>query len=235
MTDTLIKNIARVRARINAAEKLSDRSTGIVQLIAVSKTRSANEVSAAFGAGLRDFGENYLQEALQKQQHLQHLPITWHFIGPIQANKTAAIAQHFDWVHGVDRSKIARRLSAQRSGTTPLNICIQVNVSNEPSKAGVALADVAALAGEIVPLPRLTLRGLMAIPAPDLDDQQLAAAFGQLNNALQQLNKSGFALDTLSMGMSNDLECASSAGATMVRIGTAIFGPRKPGPRSTIT
>ncbi len=230
MTDALIENIARVRARISAAEKLSDRTIGIVQLIAVSKTRSANEISNAYSAGLRDFGENYLQEALQKQAQLQGLPITWHFIGPIQSNKTAAIAEHFDWVHSVDRIKVARRLGEQRVGHEPLNICIQVNISNEQSKSGVPLTDVPALAREIVDLPGLKLRGLMAIPAPGQADAQLYAAFARLEATRLELNKSGFALDTLSMGMSNDLECAISAGATMVRIGTAIFGPREPGP-----
>ena len=226
MSNSVTHNIAKVHARINAAEKLAGRTRGIVQLIAVSKTRSANEIREAVAAGSNHFGENYLQEALDKQRDLTDLPIIWHFIGPIQSNKTASIAQHFDWVHSVDRLKIARRLSEQRSRAALLNVCIQVNISAEDSKSGVTLDQVAPLAESISNLPNLKLRGFMAIPSPQLSDEQLYQQFSSLEKLRHTLNQQGFALDTLSIGMSNDLECAIRAGATMVRIGTAIFGPR---------
>lgn len=227
MSTQIAENIEQVSSRINAAEKAADRVSGIVQLITVSKTRSANEVRKAVAAGAHHIGENYLQEALDKQAELSDENIVWHFIGPIQSNKTQAIANHFDWVHSVDRLKIARRLNDQRNAEkTPLNICIQVNISNEPTKSGVLLADLPELAQQINALPHITLRGLMAIPSPNQSDADLAADFSLMQNSLNSLNKEGLSLDTLSMGMSNDIEAAIAAGSTMVRVGTAIFGPR---------
>jgi pyridoxal phosphate enzyme (YggS family) len=193
-------------------------------LLAVSKTKPAQALREAYAAGLRDFGENYLQEALGKQLELADLPLIWHFIGPIQSNKTRAIAEHFDWVHSVDRLKIAQRLSEQRPAELPpLNICIQVNVSGEASKSGCTPADLPALAEAISTLPRLKLRGLMAIPEPTEDRAEQDAAFAAVQRLQASLN---LPLDTLSMGMSHDLESAIAQGATWVRIGTALFGAR---------
>jgi pyridoxal phosphate enzyme (YggS family) len=190
----------------------------------VSKTKPAQDLREAYAAGLRDFGENYLQEALGKQLELTDLPLIWHFIGPIQSNKTRAIAEHFDWVHSVDRLKIAQRLSEQRpANLPPLNICIQVNVSGEASKSGCTPADLPALANAICALPRLKLRGLMAIPEPTEDRTAQDAAFAAVQTLQASLN---LPLDTLSMGMSHDLESAIAQGATWVRIGTALFGAR---------
>ncbi|MBD9466024.1 YggS family pyridoxal phosphate-dependent enzyme [Pseudomonas sp. Pdm06] len=221
---TIADNIAQVSSRIRTAEQTVQRAEGSVQLLAVSKTKPAQALREAYAAGLRDFGENYLQEALGKQVELTDLPLIWHFIGPIQSNKTRAIAEHFDWVHSVDRLKIAQRLSEQRPAELPpLNICIQVNVSGEASKSGCAPADLPALASAISALPRLTLRGLMAIPEPTEERAAQDAAFA----AVQRLQASlALPLDTLSMGMSHDLEAAIAQGATWVRIGTALFGAR---------
>jgi pyridoxal phosphate enzyme (YggS family) len=214
-----------VRQRLRAAEQAASRPFGSVRLIAVGKTHPAEAIRAVHTLGQRDFGENYLQEALDKQARLNDLDIVWHFIGPIQSNKTRAIAEHFDWVHSVDRLKIAERLSAQRpDGLPPLNVCIQVNVSGEASKSGIDFAELPALAQVIRSLPRLRLRGLMAIPEPTDNPEQQRAAFRSLRLAMNELGMSE--LDTLSMGMSDDLEAAVGEGATMVRIGTAIFGPR---------
>lgn len=213
--------------RIRSASQKWDRAPDSVTLLAVSKTRTATELQQAWSAGLRAFGENYLQEALDKQQLLQKLPICWHFIGPIQSNKTRAIAEHFDWVHGVDRLKIARRLNDARPETRdPLNICIQVNISAEATKSGVAPQQVAALAAEIEHLPRLRLRGLMAIPAATDNVQEQTDAFARMSTLLRELQCSHSDLDTLSMGMSADLEIAIAQGSTLVRVGTDIFGPR---------
>ncbi|UZE05999.1 YggS family pyridoxal phosphate-dependent enzyme [Pseudomonas corrugata] len=221
---TIADNIAQVRSRIRAAEQAAHRAADSVQLLAVSKTKPAQALREAYAAGLRDFGENYLQEALGKQIELTDLPLIWHFIGPIQSNKTRAIAEHFDWVHSVDRLKIAQRLSEQRpAGLPPLNICIQVNVSGEASKSGCTPEDLPALADAISALPHLTLRGLMAIPEPAEERAAQDAAFA----AVQRLQASlALPLDTLSMGMSHDLESAIAQGATWVRIGTALFGAR---------
>ena len=197
--------------------------------MAVSKTKTAADIRAAFAAEQRHFGENYLQEALEKQQQLVGLNIVWHFIGPIQSNKTGALAEHFQWVHSVDRLKIARRLSEQRLKHLPaLNICLQVNLDNEASKSGVTLAELPALADAVAKLPHLKLRGLMAIPAPRSDVNEQQQSLERLQQALKQLNQQGYTLDTLSMGMSGDLEAAIAAGSTMVRIGTDIFGARTP-------
>jgi len=221
---TIADNILQVGSRIQTATLAAHRPENSVQLLAVSKTKPAAALREAYAAGLRDFGENYLQEALGKQLELADLPLIWHFIGPIQSNKTRAIAEHFDWVHSVDRLKIAQRLSEQRPAELPpLNICIQVNVSGEASKSGCTPADLPALVEAISALPRLKLRGLMAIPEPTDDRAEQDAAFA----AVQKLQASlELPLDTLSMGMSHDLESAIAQGATWVRIGTALFGAR---------
>jgi pyridoxal phosphate enzyme (YggS family) len=221
---TIADNILEVSSRINAATLAANRAENSVRLLAVSKTKPAQDLREAYAAGLRDFGENYLQEALGKQLELADLPLIWHFIGPIQSNKTRAIAEHFDWVHSVDRLKIAQRLSEQRpADLPPLNICIQVNVSGEASKSGCTPADLPALANAISDLPRLKLRGLMAIPEPTEDRVAQDAAFAAVQSLQASLN---LPLDTLSMGMSHDLESAIAQGATWVRIGTALFGAR---------
>jgi pyridoxal phosphate enzyme (YggS family) len=198
-----------------------------VTLLAVSKTRSASAVRLAWEAGVTNIGENYLKEALEKQTALHDLPICWHFIGPIQSNKTRDIAAAFDWVHSVDRLKIARRLSEQRPpGRPPLQVCLQVNISGELSKSGIALEELPALAAEIALLPALQLRGLMAIPAASEDSLKQRRPFAALNNALRNLQGMHPELDTLSMGMSSDLEAAIAEGATIVRVGSNIFGQR---------
>jgi len=221
---TIADNITTVAARIAAAAQATGRDSASIGLLAVSKTKPADAVREAHAAGLRDFGENYLQEALGKQAELTDLPLCWHFIGPIQSNKTRAIAEHFDWVHSVDRLKIAQRLSEQRpADLAPLNICIQVNVSGEASKSGCTPADLPALAAAISALPNLKLRGLMAIPEPTEERAEQDAAFATVRTLQDSLN---LPLDTLSMGMSHDLESAIAQGATWVRIGTALFGAR---------
>ena len=221
---TIADNIGQVRQRIRAAADAVQRDANSIHLLAVSKTKPAQAVREAYAAGMCDFGENYLQEALGKQAELTDLPLSWHFIGPIQSNKTRAIAEHFAWVHSVDRLKIAQRLSEQRpADLPPLNICIQVNVSGEASKSGCTPADLPALATAISALPRLKLRGLMAIPEPTEDRAEQDAAFATVRDLQASLN---LALDTLSMGMSHDLESAIAQGATWVRIGTALFGAR---------
>lgn len=226
MTPTLSERLHAVQERIHAAERAAGRPPGSVGLIAVSKTQPAAAIRAAVQAGQRDFGENYLQEALAKQTELADCPaIRWHFIGPIQSNKTRPIATHFDWVHSVDRLKVAERLSEQRPSQKPaLNICLQVNISHEDSKSGINLAELPELARAVAALPRLRLRGLMAIPAPTADPASQRQAFRTLRLALENLDLPG--LDTLSMGMSDDLEAAILEGATLVRVGTAVFGPR---------
>ncbi|GLO11582.1 UPF0001 protein [Pseudomonas putida] len=221
---TLADNLSAISARIASAAQAAGRDPASVQLLAVSKTKPASAIREVHAAGVRDFGENYLQEALTKQQALSDLPLIWHFIGPIQSNKTKAIAEHFDWVHSVDRLKIAQRLSEQRpAGLAPLNICLQVNVSGEDSKSGCAPADLPALAKAVAALPNLRLRGLMAIPEPTDDRAAQETAFASLRKLQEGLD---LGLDTLSMGMSHDLEAAIAQGATWVRIGTALFGAR---------
>lgn len=220
-------NIANVRKRVSIAAEKVGRQADDITLMAVSKTRDTDEVRAAVAAGIRDLGENYLQEALAKIAATGDLDARWHFIGPIQSNKTRAIAEHFDWVHSVDREKIARRLNDQRPGDMPpLDICLQVNVSLEDSKSGVEPDDLPALANHILDLPRLRLRGLMAIPAPTDDTGAQRAAFARVAALFHALRETAPAMDTLSMGMSADLESAIAEGATLVRIGTDIFGPR---------
>jgi len=224
---TIAENISTLAERIHNAAQAAQRDPASIGLLAVSKTKPASDLREAYAAGLRDFGENYLQEALGKQPQLSDLPLIWHFIGPIQSNKTRAIAEHFDWVHSVDRLKIAQRLSEQRPAERPpLNICIQVNVSGEASKSGCTPEDLPALAQAISDLPNIRLRGLMAIPEPTEDSDEQNAAFAAVRSLQDQLN---LPLDTLSMGMSHDLEAAIAQGATWVRIGTALFGARNYG------
>lgn len=223
----LSDNIAKLLGRVRLAAEKSQRDPLDIRVLAVSKTRSAQAIRQAFELGQREFGENYLQEALDKMTQLRDLPIQWHFIGPIQSNKTRAIAEHFDWVQSVDRGKIARRLSEQRPGELPpLQLCLQVNISGEASKSGVAPGDLRQLAEEVMGLPRLRLRGLMAIPAATADSAQQRAAFARLRRCADDLAELAPGLDTLSMGMSGDMEAAIIEGATLVRIGTDVFGPR---------
>lgn len=226
MSNLIGERISKVRDQIRLAEQAAGRASGSVRLVAVSKTRPATDVRQAQAAGQLDFGENYVQEALAKQDELQDLPdLIWHFIGPIQSNKTRSIASRFAWVHSVDQLRHAQRLSEQRPETLPpLNVCLQVNISGEPSKSGVTLEQLPGLAAAVAELPNLRLRGLMAIPAPGSDPAGQRIPFAQLRNALEQLELAG--LDTLSMGMSDDLQAAIMEGATHVRIGTALFGPR---------
>ena len=213
-------------AAVRAAEREAGRCAGSVRLVAVSKTRSAGDVRAAYAAGVTHFGENYVQEGVAKAEALADLGITWHFIGAIQSNKTRAIARHFAWVHSVDRLRIAHRLSA--AAEAPIDVCVQVNVDAEPGKAGVAPEAAGALALGIAALPRLRLRGLMAIPRPACDPRP---AFARLRGLFAALAPdAGAHWDTLSMGMSDDYAAAIGEGATIVRIGTAIFGPRPPRP-----
>jgi PLP dependent protein len=225
---SITANLQAVKKRIEAAARAAGRPADSVRLIAVSKTFASAAVREAATAGQRDFGENYVTEGVEKILELRALGLTWHYIGPVQSNKTRPIAEHFDWVHSIDREKIAARLSQAR-GTeqTELQVCIQVNVSGEASKSGAPPGEVASLARTVAGLPRLKLRGLMAIPEPTSDERLLRSRFAQLRTLRDQLNREGLALDTLSMGMSADAEAAIAEGATMVRIGTAIFGERK--------
>ena len=221
------ERLRAVQARIAHAAAEAGRAAAEVNLLAVSKTFDAAAVRDLAACGQREFGENYLQEALDKQAALRDLPLVWHFLGPIQSNKTRPIAENFGWVHSVDRLKIAERLSVQRpAGLLPLQVCIEVNVSGEASKGGVAPAELPALAAAVAALPGLQLRGLMAIPAPTPDSALQRAAFRQVRELFDDLRARGHALDTLSMGMSGDLEAAILEGATIVRIGTALFGER---------
>jgi hypothetical protein len=225
---SLADNLQHVRLRIAEAARRHGRDPAAIRLLAVSKTQPAAQVREAFAAGQSEFGENYVQEALEKMAALADLPLTWHFIGPIQSNKTRAIAEHFAWVHSIDRIRIAERLSRQRpAGLAPLDACIEVNISQEPGKRGVAPEAVLPLARAVADMPGLRLRGLMAIPAPVMDFDAQRAAFGQMRRLFESLRAAGLALDTLSMGMSADLEAAIAEGATLVRVGTAIFGERK--------
>lgn len=228
---TIEQNLQAVRGSIAQAADEAQRPAQDVTLLAVSKTFGADAVLQAVQAGQTAFGENYLQEALDKiaavKASLPQTVLTWHFIGPIQSNKTRPIAEHFDWVHTVEREKIAVRLSEQRpDGLPDLNICLQVNISGEASKSGVTPAELPALARAVAQLPKLRLRGLMAIPEPETDLTRQRAAFARLRALYEQLRAEGLALDTLSMGMSADLSAAVLEGATIVRVGSAIFGSR---------
>lgn len=216
-----------VRDRVAQAAAAAGRRPEDVDLIAVSKTFSPADVRAAAACGQRAFGENYVQEGARKVAALSDLPLEWHFIGPIQSNKTRQIAETFDWVQSVDRAKIAQRLAEQRPAhLPPLQLCVQVNVSGEATKSGVEPAHLAELIEQIAVLPRLTLRGLMAVPAPTSDLAVQRRQFSSMSELRNDMCKRGFALDTLSMGMSDDLEAAIAEGATMIRVGRAIFGER---------
>jgi pyridoxal phosphate enzyme (YggS family) len=224
---TIADNLQRVQARISAACQACARPVDAVTLMAVSKTFGAEAVRQAYAAGQRVFGENYIQEAVDKITALADLPLQWHCIGPIQSNKTRLVATHFDWVHSVDRLKIAQRLSEQRpADKPPLQVCIQVNIDGGSTKAGVQPEAALELAQQIQALPRLQLRGLMTIPEPAADFAAACAVHTQARRLLEALNAKGLGLDTLSMGMSADLDAAVQCGSTMVRVGSAIFGKR---------
>jgi hypothetical protein len=225
----LAHNLDAVHQRIALAAQVAGRDPASIALLAVSKTFPAEDVRAAHAAGQRAFGENYVQEALTKVEALVDLraSLVWHFIGPLQSNKTRPVAEHFDWVHSVDRLKIAQRLSEQRPDTLPpLNICLQINISGEASKSGITPGEAVEVARAIAALPKLRLRGLMAIPEPAGDIEQQRVPHRALRELFEHLRAEGFELDTLSMGMSGDLEAAVLEGATIVRVGTAIFGAR---------
>lgn len=224
---TIASNLQAVRALMAAAAADAGRAPDDIRLLAVSKTFAPEAIREACHAGQTCFAESYVQEALHKIAVLHELPIEWHFIGPIQSNKTRAIAEHFAWVHSVDRLKIAERLSRQRpADLPPLQVCLQVNISGESSKSGMAPEEAAQLAMQVAQLPHLRLRGLMAIPEPSGEIVAQRGAFARLRELLERLNRRGLHLDTLSMGMSHDFDAAIMEGATMVRVGTAIFGDR---------
>ncbi len=219
-------NLDEIRSRMTAAACRYGRAPATVRLLAVSKQQPADSVQAALTAGQRDFGENYLGEALTKISNVAG-PACWHFIGTVQSNKTRGIAAHFDWVHSVDRLKIARRLSVQRpADSKPLNVCVEVNVAGEISKSGVPPAELETLANRIAKLPQLRLRGLMCLPPSEQEFEQQRRPFAQLRQLFESLNDNGLGLDTLSMGMSADFEAAIAEGATIIRVGTAVFGAR---------
>jgi len=221
------ERLERVRARIAAAAEAAGRDPHAIRLIGVSKLQPVAAISAALDAGLEDVGENFVQEALQKMDALPDRTATWHFIGTLQSNKARDVAGHFDWVHSVDRLKVARRLSAQcRDRTRPLNVCIQVRLGDEPTKAGVREEELGALAAAVSTLPGLSLRGLMCVPPPETDPQRQRGWFRRLRELRDELATRGLSLDSLSMGMSADLEAAVAEGATHLRIGTALFGAR---------
>jgi pyridoxal phosphate enzyme (YggS family) len=224
---TIQTHLQIVRARMAAACQAAGRANSDVSLLAVSKTFDAQAVEEAYASGQTAFGENYIHEAVQKITQLRHLPLQWHCIGPIQSNKTRLVAEHFDWVHTVDRLKVAQRLSEQRPATLPLlQVCIQVNVEGGATKSGVLPQEALALAQAVATLPRLRLRGIMSIPEPAPNFVAAYAVFTEVRAVFDALNAAGLALDTLSMGMSADLEAAIQAGSTLVRVGSAIFGVR---------
>lgn len=224
---TISANLQAVLARISEAARNCGRAPEEIRLLAVSKTWPASCVLEAARAGQKAFGENYVQEGVDKVHNAARPDLEWHFIGPLQSNKTRPVAEAFQWVHSVDRIRIAERLSQQRPDhLPPLQICLQVNISNEDTKSGIPVEEVATLARQVSHLPRLRLRGLMTIPAPSSDLEMQRLPFRRLRELFEQLNREGLALDTLSMGMSNDIEAAIAEGATLVRVGTAIFGER---------
>jgi PLP dependent protein len=223
----LTANVNHVRSRINRAALAAGRDPATITLVAVTKAKAAESIRAAATAGVTDFGENYLQEALGKMDEVGVLAVRWHFIGGLQSNKTRPVAERFDWVHSIDRLSVARRLSEQRPfHAPPLNLCIQVALVPEPTKRGIEPADLPELAARTAELPRVRLRGLMCIPPPQPDVRSERQVFSRLRLLLQELNATGLELDTLSMGMSADFESAIAEGATHVRVGTAIFGGR---------
>ncbi|MFJ5853969.1 MULTISPECIES: YggS family pyridoxal phosphate-dependent enzyme [Enterobacter] len=223
-------NLAQVRDKISAAATRCGRASEEITLLAVSKTKPASALAEAIAAGQRAFGENYVQEGVDKICHFRDQgqdDLQWHFIGPLQSNKSRLVAEHFDWCHTIDRLKIAARLNDQRpADMAPLNVLIQINISDENSKSGIALSELDALAAEVAALPHLTLRGLMAIPAPESSYERQFAVARQMAVAFEALKARYTTVDTLSLGMSDDMEAAIAAGSTMVRIGTAIFGAR---------
>ena len=224
----IAERIQNIRAQIEQTCHQAKRDPDTVTLIAVSKTFPADAIAEAFSQGQAVFGESYVQEAVQKVDALRHLDITWHFIGPLQSNKTRPVAERFHWVHSVDREKIAQRLNDQRPATlAPLNVCIQVNVSNDPAKGGVLLNQVKSMAETIDQLPNLQLRGLMAVPALDLEESLQRRQFESLRAAVDELAKQYPSVDTLSLGMSADWPLAVASGSTMIRVGSSIFGPRQ--------
>lgn len=229
---TLTKQLTKVLSQIEQAATAAHRDKHEIKLLAVSKTKPAEQIKLAYVAGQRRFGENYVQEGIEKIQALRQdaeitQPIEWHFIGPLQSNKSKLVAEHFDWVQSIDRLKIAQRLSNQRPAELPpLNICLQVNISGEASKSGTTLSQVIELASQVSELPQLKLRGIMAIPAPSDDVNELNNSFAQLHRLYLQLQQTYPDMDTLSMGMSDDMNVAIANGSTMVRVGTAIFGAR---------
>jgi len=227
MDSLIAQNLAQVHTDIAAACEAAGRLADSVQLLAVSKTWGPEAVRAAHAAGQSAFGENYIQEAVEKMAALRDLPLQWHCIGPIQSNKTKLVAEHFDWVHSIDRLKIAQRLSEQRPPTlAPLQVCIQVNVDGGSTKSGVSPAELPALAQAVAALPHLQLRGLMTIPEPAETEAQMRAVHAKAKALFESLRQQGLPLDTLSMGMSADLAPAIAQGSTLVRVGTAIFGKR---------
>jgi pyridoxal phosphate enzyme (YggS family) len=220
------RNLNLVRQQIREYCRIAKRPEDSVLLLAVSKTKPAEDIAEAYLAGQRHFGESYCQEAVKKQAELGAYDITWHFIGPIQSNKTKLLAAHFDWVHSVDSFKNAKRLNDQRpANLPPLNVCLQVNISGEASKSGVELEELPALCEQIAGMPRLRLRGVMAIPAPESDFERQRMPYRTLSEAVKRLERAD--LDTFSFGMSDDLKAAILEGATIVRIGTALFGARE--------
>ena len=224
---TISEGLQAITTRISAAATAAGRALEDIQLVAVSKTFPPEDIRAAFACGQRAFGESYVQEALEKINDLNDLPLEWHFIGPIQSNKTRAIAETFQWVHSVDRLRVAQRLSDARPALLPpLQVCLQVNISGEASKSGVVSAEVALLAEQVSHLSNVRLRGLMTVPRPTDDQEAQRAAFRSMRELLDSLRARGIALDTLSMGMSDDLEAAIQEGATIIRVGRAIFGER---------
>lgn len=221
------ENLRLIRDLLAKADHDAGRGDAPVKLLAVSKKQPVSAILAAAEAGQRDFGENFVQEGLEKVAATGHLDLIWHFIGHLQTNKTRPVAEHFDWVHTIDRFKVAKRLSEQRPGhLDDLNICLQVNIDNEPSKSGIRAADVLPLAKEVAQLPQLHLRGLMCLPSDRSDFEQQRIPFARMRQLLEQLHAAGLAVDTLSMGMSGDYRAAIFEGSTIVRIGTAIFGAR---------
>ncbi len=225
---TVTDNLQIIGAKLKHFAEKYQRAASDIQLLAVSKRHPVTAIREAYAAGQTAFGENYAQELLEKAEQLDDLPIEWHFIGPLQSNKSRKIAAVASWVHSIDRIKIARRLNHQRAANLPrLNVCIQVNISQEASKSGILPAELFDFAEQLAQLPRLKLRGLMVIPAAETEFDKQRAVFAETAALLRQLNHKGFQLDTLSMGMSSDMEAAIAEGATIVRIGTAIFGQRK--------
>ncbi len=227
--ETIAERIKSALERINNATNLAHRATDSVKLLAVSKTKPVSDIVLAYEAGQRMFGENYVQEGVEKIQSLQEFSdIEWHYIGPLQSNKSKLVAENFDWVQTIDRLKIAKRLNAQRSPHKKLNVLIQVNINQEQNKSGIAPLELVSLAEEINKMPNLTLRGLMTIPSAHQSERELSASFATMNDLFNQLKDRHSQIDTLSMGMSNDVEAAIIGGSTMVRIGTGIFGERVP-------